>query len=435
MLRNILLGVGIFAVVLSVLIFSCKIPVGQCKQNGTSAKGDVQLWGTLPETQMNGVVQAFNPQAKTYAVRYRYIPESEFNQKLLEALASGQGPDLILTPYQMILSQKDRIQPFPLASFSEKSFKDTYVDGSSVLFGSQGALALPVSIEPMVLFYNRNLFSKHGIVNPPQYWDEITELSPTLTIKDSNNRFLESAIALGTPDVTYAKDIIMTIVEQLGQSPVIVTPNPTGDPFYSIQVNDPVHEGDEVLPLATVNRYFTQFSDSGQKAFTWRGGLGDVADIFVAEKLAMYVGYSGEFATLRARNPRAQFEMTYLPQIRGQNNFATGMRMYAIGTLKASKNLSTALTVESQFAGSGVSPTIAGFTGGVPALRSFATSPSIDPVVAKSMLVAHGWYDSHYVESSRYVTSMISDIINYRYGISDASAMFVARLRDLYSKN
>lgn len=430
MLPKILLGVGLFAAVFALLIFSGKLPIGNKAQ---IAQGDVMLWGTIPEAQMNSVIQAFNPQAKTYAVRYKYIPEAVFNQQLLEALASGTGPDAILTPYQIILAQQERLYPFPIASFGEKNFKDTYVDGAGVLFSPQGALGLPISIDPMVLFYNRTLFSKHGLVNAPTYWDEVASVAPSLTLREGG-KFTESAIALGTPGLSYTKDLIMAIVAQLGQTPVVSVPLQAGGSYMEVLVNTPVNESSQILPLATVNRFVTQFGDPGQRTYSWSESLGDASDMFIGERLAMYIGYAGELQTLRARNPRASFEMTYLPQTKGYNTFATGMRMYAIATLKSSKNLQAALTVESQFASGGVAPAIATYTGGVPAMRTYATTPGLDPVVARSMLVARGWYDSHSDESTAYVDAMISDIINYRYGISDASSIFVSRLRDLYTK-
>lgn len=430
MLKNILLGVGIFATLLSILIFSGKISVGG-KDN--TPQGEVLLWGTLPESQMNAIVQEFNPKVKTYAVRYVYVPETEFNQRLLEALASNIGPDMIMTPYQTILSQAKRIQPFPAASFGEKAFKDTYVDGASVLYTPEGALALPVSVEPMVLFYNRTLLSKHGIPNPPAFWDEVTAMTPSLTIRE-NGRFVESAISLGSPTTPYAKDIIMAIVTQLGQTPIVRTTNQLGETYLSVQANEPVTDGSTILPLATVNRFFTQFGDPGQTTYTWNQSEGNATDKFVGEKLAMYVGYAGELNTLKARNPRAEIEMTYLPQTKGYNTFSTGMRMHALATLRTSKNMSAAFAVESQFASSGVAPTISGIVGGVSPLRAYASTSGLNPVIARSMLVARGWYDSFDKETTAYTAAMISDIINYRYGVNDASSIFISRMRDLYSK-
>jgi hypothetical protein len=46
MLPKILLGLGLFATMFSVLIFSGKINIGK-KADGP--KGEVQVWGTLPD--------------------------------------------------------------------------------------------------------------------------------------------------------------------------------------------------------------------------------------------------------------------------------------------------------------------------------------------------------------------------------------------------
>jgi ABC-type glycerol-3-phosphate transport system substrate-binding protein len=439
MLPKLLLGAGIIATLLSVLIFSGKIPL---MKQGSKPQGEVVIWGTLPETPMNTIMQSYTTQAKTYAVRYVYVPEAGFNQRLLEALASGAGPDMILAPYQIILSQEGRIFPFPISDpeknfkyiLPEKIFKETFVDGSHILFGPYGATALPVIVDPMVLFYNRTLFSKHGVVNPPSTWDEVVAVTPSLIVKN-DSKFVETAIALGTPSVPYAKDIIMSVVSQLGQTPVVRIPAPAGGSYFEVMANSPVTEGGEILPLTTANRNFTQFGDPGQKVYSWSDSLGNASDFFVSEKLAMYIGYASELSTLRARNPRANFEMTYFPQIRGYNTFAMGVRLYGIATLKTSKNPVAAMAAEYEIASAGVSPSVAGVIGAVPAFRQYAATPGLDPVIQRSMLVARGWYDSHPQESDSYTASMISDIINYRYGVNDASSVFVSRLRDLYSKN
>lgn len=430
MLRTILLGAGVFAALLAVLIFSGKIPLGN---EANKPQGEVVLWGTFPEEQMNPIIQAFNPQAKTYRVTYKEVREAEFVQTLVGALANGAGPDLILAPHQIILSQISRIYPFPVTSFSEKNFKDTYVDGASLFFSPYGAVALPVSIEPMVLFYNRTLFSKHGIVNPPTYWDEVSSLVPKLTITNTKNQFVESGIALGAPNTPYIKDIIMAVVGQLGQLPVLKQYNQDGTTYLSVLANSSVTDDGQVLPLSTVVRFITQFSDPTKSTYSWNQYSGNADDQFVAEKLAMYIGYSGELNTLRARNPKAEFEMTYFPQTRGYNTFTMGARMYGIATLRSSKNITAALNVEAQFAGAGVSLSLAGVVGGVPALRVYSSTPGLSDTIARSMLVTRGWYDSFPNESAGYISSMLSDVLNNRYGVTDASAIFVSRLQDLYT--
>jgi ABC-type glycerol-3-phosphate transport system substrate-binding protein len=380
---------------------------------------------------MTTFVQQYNPKVKTYAVRYTYIPESSFEQTLVEAIANGQGPDAIIAPHQIILSQADRIYPFQT---QEKAFRDLFVDGASLFIVPNGALALPVTIEPMVLFYNRSLLSKHGVLNPPSTWDEVAALVPTLTVRQGG-QFLESAIALGTPSVSYSKDILMAMVTQLGQTPVVRATNQAGESYMSVQANEPIGEKGDVFPLTAATRFYTQFGDPGQTNFTWpQSQTNDPADLFVAEKLAMYIGYSGEYQKLKTRNPRGDFLMTTFPQTKGYNTFSTGMRMYAIATLKSAKNPNAAFATQVQFSGLEYAPALAQITGGVPTVRAYAATPSLDPVIARSMLVAKGWYDKNWKESNNYAATMISDVINYRYGVTDAVALFVSRLRDLYAK-
>lgn len=430
MLRNILLGVGVFAALLSVLIFSGKIPVGNSDE---TARGEVMMWGTLPEVAMNNIIQEFNPKAETYRVTYKEVDRERFNQTLLEALANGTGPDLILASHQILLSQSSRLYPFPLSSFSEKSFKDTYVDGASILFSPQGALALPVSIDPMVLFYNRTLFSKRGIINPPQYWNEVLDMTPSLTLQNRKGGFDESAIALGSSNNPYSKDILMATVAELGQTAVLKQYKEDGTPLLMVTANTPISAESEIFPLATAVRFFTQFTDPTKVSYTWNQFAGDAQDIFVAEKLAMYIGYASEMSTLRLRNPKADIEMAYFPQTKGYNTFVTAGQVYGIATLRTSKNLVTSLTAQSQLASAGVSPAIASILGSVPALRAYAGTSGLPDVIARSMLVARPWYDSFPVESIGLTAAMIADIVNGRAGPNDAAEAFVSRLQDLYT--
>jgi hypothetical protein len=213
----------------------------------------------------------------------------------------------------------------------------------------------------------------------------------------------------------------MAIVAQLGQIPVTASYNEKGAIVYNFQADTPVPARPDIRPLTAAVRYITQFGDTGQAAYTWsQSQVGEPADAFVGEKLAMYIGYSGEFKSLKARNPRADFQISVFPQSQELNSFTTGMRMYAFATLRTAKNPDTARVAQSAFASVALSPDISAAIGALPPFRSYAGMPSLDPVLARSMVVAKGWYDVYSKDSSLLTSRMVSDIINHREGVTDA---------------
>jgi hypothetical protein len=148
----------------------------------------------------------------------------------------------------------------------------------------------------------------------------------------------------------------------------------------------------------------------------------------------MYIGYVSDLAIIKSRNPRGEYEMTNLPQVRGYNTFVTGAKLYGVAVMKSSKNPFTAFTAQIMISGDEMAGKIANALGAVPAFRSFAAIEGLDAVAARSMLAARVWYDIYPTESTDYIQSMISDVINYRYGIVDGVGIFVSRLRDLYTR-
>lgn len=418
---------------LAVLIFSGRIP-GLSSKKAQEITGIVTIWGTLPEDDLNAFMQNYSTNVRTYSLSYKEIPENQFSATLLNALASGTGPDMILAPYQLILEHRDRISPFPVESLPSDQFKNLYVDGSTILLSEKGTLALPVSIEPLMLFYNRTLLSKHGVVNPPVTWDQVIAMAPELTVLDrESNRLIENGVAFGAyNNIPSTKDLLMTLVSQLNQVPVdrqVVS----GEEKYRVLANTPITDDSEVFPLSTAARFYTEFSNSQKSTYSWNSLMPNAVDQFISEKLAMYVGYYGDKKNLMEKNSRLDFGVSFLPQAKGYTTSLTGMRMYGIATLKRTVNPLASFTVEGALGGSSYGPVLASIIGGLSPLRSvIASDQTITNDVRQSVLVAKGWYDINSITSSSYVEAMINDIVNGRQTVSDAVLLFVARLSELY---
>jgi ABC-type glycerol-3-phosphate transport system substrate-binding protein len=434
MFKTILLGAGLFAALIAVLIFSGRIPLGN--KADTTPTGDVMVWGTIPQDAMDALLQEINVQTKTYRVDYQEIPEADFSNRLVNALASGSGPDLIIAPYQTLLEQRGRIMPFPSASLPEATFKSVYVDGASVLLTSAGVIGLPISIEPLMLFYNRTLLSQGGIINPPTTWDEVTNVVSSLTKLDSNNRIIQSGLAFGSAsNLTTAKDVLMTLVYQLGQTPVIYTYDEKGKEYFDVRADQPIVEDGEVRPLTSALRYFASFADPTKSVYSWNALQPNATEQFSRELLAMYVGYLGDQKALMEKNPRLSFGMKVLPQSKGYKTKVTGMRMYAIAAMKRTTNPFATMTAQGFLAGTTFGPRIAYIAGGVSPVRSvLAKDGSVPPEVVQSALIARGWFDQAPNTTLNYIRLMVNDVVTGKSTPTDSVALFISRMLELYTK-
>jgi ABC-type glycerol-3-phosphate transport system substrate-binding protein len=433
MFKIIVISSGVIAAVFAVLIFSGKISIGS---KSTAPVGEVYVWGTFPQNDTEQFFSQYNTQSKTYHVTYKYIKEESFSSALAEAISLGNGPDAILVPYQKILEQEPKLMPFPITSFSEKDYKSSYVDGTSILWSNNGALALPVAIEPMVMFFNRTLLSKHGIPLPPVYWTDITDQAQKLTINATQGGFIESAIALGSyTNVPYVKDILMAIVNQVGQSGVSksVDTNTSSGFSYLVTANTPIVENGDVFPLAAAFRFFMDFADPSRTTYTWNQFQPSAQDQFVAEKLALYIGYLGDGKIIHERNQKADVDIAFLPQTKGYNTSVTGMRLYGYATLNSAKNKTASLATEASLASSGWGPTFAAIVGAIPAYRSFLVPANVSDTIIQSTLVARGWYDIKPDQSGPIFARMVADVASGRVDITEAVTSFVSRFQTLYT--
>ena len=134
-----------FVALIAVLVFSGVLPG---YKNQGSQKGpvvSVALWGTLPRGQINEIISAINRENKSYKIEYIEIPPSSYENEVVNALASGKGPDFWIISQDMILKNKDKISPIPFIYYPERDFRDNFVDISNLLIDRKngGLTAFP----------------------------------------------------------------------------------------------------------------------------------------------------------------------------------------------------------------------------------------------------------------------------------------------------
>ena len=425
-----ILGIFGFFIIVAVLIFSGIIP-GLGGSKGSVA-GEVVLWGTIPSNQISGLMEDFNRQYKPLSVTYIEKNQSSFDKDLVEALASGIGPDIIMLSRELIYRHADKVYPIPYATLSERAFKDTFVEEGELYLTSVGILALPFRLDPMVMYYNRNILSGAGISLPPSSWEEVFSIAPKLVTKDQSGNITQSAVSFGEfRNVNYAKDILVLLTMQAG-NPIV---EKSGGGFKAV-FGDTF--GFSLKPADEALRYYTNFSNPVQPVYSWSRSLPNSRDAFLSGSLAFYFGYASELLGLRSQNPHLNFDVAKVPQTKGASAKVTIGRIDGLSVMKSSKNISAALQTVTLMTGPDTSFKLAQNTSLPPPRRDLLANKPSDAymnVFFDSALMSRGWIDPAPASTSAIFQSLIESVASGRLRVSEAVMNANSELARLFGGN
>lgn len=388
------------------------------KGGGAAKLPTVVIWGTLPTQPMNEIAQT--DAVKGAGVTYQYVQKNvaTFESDFVEALASGNSPDLVIFPHDLLFKQKNKLLLVPFSVYSERTFKDTFAQGGEVFLGQGGFYGFPYYIDPLVMYFNRSMLSSKGVARPPQFWDEFLTLAPKFNEKTDAGSIKRTIVALGeTVNVANFKDVLSALMLQAGTPITSIDVDKKLTSFLSFRTSG----GDS--PVEASLRFYTEFSNPAKSTFSWNKSLLNSRDAFVAENLATYFGYAGELQGLRARNPNLNFDVAPLPQIRNGGSRLTFGHMYALVIPKNAKNAQAALTVAQVLTGEAAMTEYAKQFVMPPARRSLLASPISDPYVSvfyNGAIMARAWVDPSRDETSSVFAEMIDAIISGKDRLGDA---------------
>lgn len=420
---------GFFAI-LAVLVFSGVFPI--FNRGSNSASGEIVVWGTIPEEIVAPLFSYITDNNKNLKIVYEEKNAASFDNNFIEALASGNGPDLFFLPQNFILKYEDKIMPIPYSSISERDFKNTYIEEGELYLGANGILGLPIIIDPMVMYWNRNMFSSEGIPNPPSYWDELATIVPKLSKKDKTGNIIESAISFGEfKNVSYAKDILAMLMMQTGNTLIL------RDNSKIPKVTLLGESGRGVRSADTALNFFTEFSDPAKSVYSWNKSLSSGRDSFLGGRLAMYFSFASEIGSLRSKNPHLNFDVSEVPRPRGNKIEVNFGRVEAVAIVRASKNINSAFFVANEMAGANFAGALAKNLYLPPARRDLLSLRPQDSYLQffyDNALVSRGWLDPNPVMTDQIFGDMVDNVVSGRYRVSEATSIASQELNKLIQR-
>jgi ABC-type glycerol-3-phosphate transport system substrate-binding protein len=415
-LQIILMVVFVAALIIGVFIFAGFIPVGSNTTVG--AVGDVYLWGTVPRDQIIQPLDNLNIANKTYRIIYIQKDPATFDTDLTNALARGQGPDLFFLPDDLVFKHKDKVVTVPFTAYPQVTFTDTFISEANIYLDTDKVLAFPFLVDPMVMYYNRDMLEGAGQVLPPVSWDDFPTLVKAITTLGPSRNVIKSAVAFGEfTNINHAKDLLVAMFIQKG-NPII---SRVGTEFRSSLADT---FGTTASPASVIFNYYSDFSNSIKDVYSWNRSMPNSLNAFIAGDLAVYFGYASELAIIKAKNPNLNFDVTKIPQTKGSTIKATFGRMNAIAISKASKNSATAYTAAGSL-------TSADFLGKIsialnlpPARRDLLAKKPATPAYMStfydSALIARSWLDPSPKDTDLLFKTIVEDISSGRLDVSQA---------------
>lgn len=404
--------------VFGVFVFAGIIPVPGKNNSENTLKGKVVIWGTFSNTEINKIFDEIEASYEDFSLSYVRKEKGQYQNDLIEAFAKGTGPDLFFITPDMVMQNENFIYKVPYKSYPEKTFRDAFVDGAEIYLASDGVWAFPTVIDPIVIYYNKNLFANEGLVKPPATWDELFNLNQVLTKKENSGVINQSMIALGQyANVNYAKNIISTLLLQ-NNNPIV---GREGERYYSYLNNYGGVSADNSAKDAI--DFFVQFSNMSNSAYSWNRSLPNSFDMFVSGKLAIYIGHASDLFKIEKANPNLSYDVTQIPQIKNLNNKRTYGEIYSLAVSNRTKNLTNTFNFATTLLSNDYAKRIAQALSLPPASRALLYERPEDPYLLtfyNGAIIARSWLDPNPEKTDAIFSEMIEGILSNRFSSSEA---------------
>ena len=204
----ILAGAGFFIV----LIFAA-IGMNMRRNNPAEEQVRLKFWGVEPQAAMDKVIQSYKTLRPNVQVTYTEVDQAKYENVLVTALASGEGPDVLYLSNRDLWKQINKLYPILPTQMNIVKFRElfpTVAEQDFVSASGSQIFALPLYLDTMAMIYNRDIFDQAGIATPPKTWEEFLKVLPRLRELGAGGQIVRAAAAIsptttGTKGVSAAK--------------------------------------------------------------------------------------------------------------------------------------------------------------------------------------------------------------------------------------
>lgn len=318
--------------------FGCKKPIVD-PEDLNLPKVTLEYWRTIDnQSDFTDLVDAYTSEHPNVTINTRFFKYEDFENELKNAWIDDAGPDIFSIPATWVgeYVSKNKILEMPVStktwreiikdprkpdektyeerldiSPTMKDIKDKYVDVVyKDIVRSDKIYGLPLAMDTLALYYNRELLNVARIEKPPLTWTALASDVRTLRKIDSMGKIIQAGASLGlVSNVDRAFDIVSLLMLQGGST---------------MECGNEFCLGSSVNGMDSVT-FYTSFANKLDDNYTWDSTMSNSVDAFAEGKVAYFLGYSYHNALIKAKNPSLNYYITSVPQLEG----ATSPKNYA----------------------------------------------------------------------------------------------------------
>lgn len=388
---------------------------------GTAQSATLEFWGVFDDrSSFDKVINDFRAQNPGIKIVYQQFSYEDYEKSLIDALAAGTGPDIVMVHNTWLPKHGDKLKALPVSIPGQKgplmtiqNYKNNFVDVAfnDFVFNDQ-IYALPLYVDTLALFYNKDIFNSAGITRPPQDWEEFNSDVETITRLDGSRQIVQAGAAIGTArNINRSTDLLSALMIQTG---VKMT-----DGNKSATFANPVsstHVGESAL------RYYTDFTNPSIRTYTWNDIQPYSIDAFTTGKTAMMFNYSHQVGILKGQASRLNFGVAPMPQVSNSDikNYAN---YWGVGVAAGSKFSNEAWKFVTYLASKEGAQSYLSATLRPSARRDLIELQRNDldlGVFAVQALSARSWYQVDNTAIETIFADMIDDVNFHRLSVRDS---------------
>jgi multiple sugar transport system substrate-binding protein len=366
---------------------------------------------------MKDIIAAYHKLHPYVSIEYKKLRFEEYEQLMLEALAEDRGPDLFSIHNTWIGKYQSKIAPLPAtttvaeatttgdnpvyatkttATATVSNIRQAFIDavGKDVIRKDtdkkEKIYGLPLGVDTLALFYNRDILNSAGIATPPEDWTQFLAAVSRITKLSEAGQIVVAGASLGTAsNVPRFSDILSLLMMQNGA-------NMTDDNGYAtFQLVPSQFPNKSFVPGLEALRFYTDFANPTKEAYTWNKEMPDGLEAFLSGRTAFFFGYSYQIPTIRSRAPQLNWDIAPVPQADAVNN-RVNFANYWIETVSKKSTKQDIAWDFLQFAARAEQDrSYLAASGKPPALRSLIDEQKGDPMrepFASELLTSRSWY-------------------------------------------